>query len=431
MGAGLRRPGAGDLAAGLKRLVPLGVVVAVSLVAAFVWAVPGVSSRSTPNVAAPRSPAGTAPLSAQAGDVSGGEVTAPAAPAAAPAPPPAPATTAAPVVAPPATAAIVSTVHAADTGHDVPSPNVTTVRYGPIPVLPALLGKPTPTIAGAPLVANLPLLPMPCANCYVTGTTIDMVYENGQSANLDTGVMLHHLVLFQPMVDDTTCARTTPIGFMGQRFFASGNERTPGALPAGYGVHFGGGPLGAFFEIMNHSDQLKVVYLTAQVSWLPDSTPGITAVTPVWLDQNNCSTSTFAIPAGTSESVWTWHSPLTGRFVTAGGHVHDGGVKTVLSNRSTGQQICSSVAGYGTKPAYMGSIETMSVCSWDRLGTVRRGETLALTTHYNSSVPQPDAMGIMIAYLYPTDDLEGGTPAPEGVTNPEANPNPPPPHMHH
>jgi hypothetical protein len=335
------------------------------------------------------------------------------------------------VVAPPATAEILSTVQAADTGGGMPAPNVTTVRYGPIPVLPALLGKPTATIAGAPLVADLPLLPMPCANCYVTGTTIDMVYDNGQSANLDTGVMLHHLVLFQPMLPDTTCARTTPIGFMGQRFFASGNERTPGALPAGYGVHFGGGPLGAFFEIMNHSDQLKVVYLTAQVSWLPDSTPGMKAVTPVWFDQNNCSTSTFAIPAGPSESVWTWQSPVTGRFVAAGGHVHDGGVKTVLSNQSTSRQICSSVAGYGSKPAYMGSIESMSVCSWDRLGTVRAGERLALTTHYNSSAPQSDAMGIMIAYLYPTDDLEGGTPAPEAVTNPEANPNPPASGNHH
>jgi hypothetical protein len=34
-------------------------------------------------------------------------------------------------------------------------------------------------------------------------------------------------------------------------------------------------------------------------------------------------------------------------------------------------------------------------------------------------------MGIMIAYLYPTDDLTGGTPAPESMTDP-ATTTPPP-----
>jgi hypothetical protein len=311
----------------------------------------------------------------------------------------------------------------------MPEPNVATVRYGPIPVLPSILGNPSQTTAAVPLLGNLPLLPMPCSNCFLTGTTIDLVYDNGQPANLDTGVMLHHLVLFQPQVDDATCARTTPVGLLGQRFFASGNERTPGNLPAGYGVHLGTGPLAAYFDIMNHSDQLRLVYLTANVRWLPDSTPGMKAVTPLWFDENNCSTSTYPIPAGPSSRTWRWTSTMTGRFVTAGGHLHDGGVRTMLMNETTGEHICSSVAGYGTKPAYMGSIESMSVCSWDRLGTVRRGEILALETRYDSSEPQSDVMGIMIAYLYPTDDLTGGTPAPMSMTDPPTTT--PPAVMHH
>lgn len=312
----------------------------------------------------------------------------------------------------------------------MPEPNVAAVRYGPIPALPSILGAPMSTTAGVPLLANLPLIPAPCSNCFATGTTIDLVYDNGQPANLDTGVMLHHLVLFQPQVDDATCARATPVGLLGQRFFASGNERTAGNLPDGYGIHLGGGPLAAYFEIMNHSSELKLVYITATVRWLPDSTPGIKAVTPVWFDENNCSTSTYAIPAGPSSRTRSWTSTLTGRFVTAGGHVHDGGVRTMLMNDKTGQHICSSVAGYGTKPAYMGSIESMSLCSWDRLGTVRKGEVLSLTTDYVSSQAQSDVMGIMLAYLYPTDDLNGGTPAPASVNDPSSMTPPPVMHEH-
>ena len=64
----------------------------------------------------------------------------------------------------------------------------------------------------------------------------------------------------------------------------------------------------------------------------------------------------------------------------------------MLMNETTGEHICSSVAGYGTKAAYMGSVESMSLCSWDRLGTVRKGEVLSLTTDYASSKPQSDGV---------------------------------------
>lgn len=36
----------------------------------------------------------------------------------------------------------------------------------------------------------------PCANCYLTGVKPDLTYADGSSANYDTGVTLHHAVLF-------------------------------------------------------------------------------------------------------------------------------------------------------------------------------------------------------------------------------------------
>ena len=304
------------------------------------------------------------------------------------------------------------------------TPNVTTVKDGPLPVLPSLLGQPFDLVGGVPLVAGLPVLTSPCSNCYVTGVQVDMVFADGRSATLDSGIMLHHLVLIQPGLPDATCGPSTLLGALGQRFFASGNERTPGVLPAGFGYHLGSGPLLAVFDLMNMSSSLQVVWLAATVSWLPDTTPGIKPVTPVWLDENNCSTSTYTIPAGPSNRVWTWTSTITGRVVTAGGHVHDGGVETMLTDQTTGQHICTSQAGYGTKAAYMGSVESMTTCSHDRIGTVHAGDVLALDTYYNSPVPKTDVMGIMIAYVYQTNDLAGGTedPAATGPASPPGAP---------
>ncbi len=242
--------------------------------------------------------------------------------------------------------------------------------------------------------------------------------------------MLHHLVVFNSGRPDATCAPHTPVGSMGERFFAAGNERTSGTLPAGFGYHLGPDPVRGLLEIMNHAPEAKTVYLRATVSHVPDSEPGMRAVTPVWMDENNCGTSQYSAPAGESNQVARWTSTVTGRVIAAGGHVHDGGLRTVLANETTGEHLCTSYAGYGTDPAYAGSVESMSTCIWDRLGTVRRGEVLAIDTHYNLAEARSDVMGIMLAYVYETDDLAGGTPAPAEQTPPPSPATPPGHHQH-
>ncbi len=81
----------------------------------------------------------------------------------------------------------------------------------------------------------------------------------------------------------------------------------------------------------------------------------------------------------------------------------------------------TSLAGYGTKPEFARSIESMTTCRWDRLGVVKIGETVGLHAYYDSDVAVPDAMGIMIAYLFETDDPAGGTEPPPGVTEPASS----------
>ena len=75
------------------------------------------------------------------------------------------------------------------------------VRYGPI-LVPAAVGEHPGEFA-----AVVPAMPMPCTNCFLTATQVDMVFEDGRSANLDNGLMLHHIVVFNTGRPDATCAK--------------------------------------------------------------------------------------------------------------------------------------------------------------------------------------------------------------------------------
>ncbi|MEX2392960.1 MAG: hypothetical protein WD826_00640 [Actinomycetota bacterium] len=294
------------------------------------------------------------------------------------------------------------------------------VKYGPFVLPPAGLG------GEAHYNRVLTNVAKPCTNCYIVEAKPNLVNENGTSANLDTGAMLHHAVWTRPSIDDTTCGRSSAIGSQGERFFASGNERTEFVLPAGFGYPVGTDAWNLIVEVMNHSQQSRTVYISLAVEYLPLSAD-IDPVTPVWMDVDNCADSQYAIPAGETHTTWDWTSKVTGRIVAAGGHVHDGGVKTVFRNESMDKDVCTSVAGYGSDPAFDGSIESMSFCSWDRIGAVKKGEVLGLHAYYDSTEAQDDVMGIVVAYVFETSDLAGGT---TYTGKPPAEPDPPPPHDH-
>ncbi|MDQ3932890.1 MAG: hypothetical protein M3252_08660 [Actinomycetota bacterium] len=305
----------------------------------------------------------------------------------------------------------------------------TTVSYGPFLLPPA---PPAPSAAGQRVggarlgESHLNLLlynvPKPCQDCFITSLRPDLVDPDGRSANLDTGVMLHHAVWFQSGRPDTTCGPDTLVGRVGQRFFATGNERTGGRFVPGFGYHVGDSSWALIVELMNHTDQPKTVNLTLEVTWRPSSAD-MEPLTPVWLDVDNCRDSEYSAPAGPSRAQWRWTSTLRGRVISAAGHLHDGGIQTVLANLGTKRDICTSAAGYGRNAAYRGSIESMSACNWDAIGTVREGEVLALDAYYDLPSARDDVMGIMVAYVYETADLLGGTPRPPQPA-PEPSPSP-------
>ncbi|MBA3744177.1 hypothetical protein [Sporichthya sp.] len=280
---------------------------------------------------------------------------------------------------------------------------VSVVRLGPF-VLPS-----APT---GEMQVNRPLpnVPKPCEDCYITAIEPRLVTADGKRADMSTGVMMHHFVVAETAATDPTCGRNG-IGAMGRRLFASGDERTPIRLPDGFGFRVRPGPWAGLIELMNHSETPQVVFFETVVHHVPASTPGMKAVTPVWLDVNNCMTSEYAVPTGKSATAWSWRSSLTGRVVAAGGHVHAGGMGMTLDNVTTKARICSSRAGYGSG-ALDGLVTSMSTCSWDSLGALRAGDKLTLTSMYDAPKAMGDVMGIMLIAVYETDEVDGGTTAP-------------------
>ncbi len=241
-------------------------------------------------------------------------------------------------------------------------------------------------------------VPRPCSDCYLVAMVPDLVYANGQIANFDTKAMLHHVVLFNAEATDTTCPNTG-VGHLGQRFFASGNERTIFSLPKGYGYPVGSGDRWRLLtHLMNMAGANQSYYIRLTFFYV-EARPGIRPVTPVWLDIANCGDSEYSIPVGRSDAQWDYTVPasLAGNLVAIAGHQHNDAVQ--IQATDGGRVLCTSRAGYGRNPSYMGNIESMSGCSGTPLARIRAGEVIGLHSVYDTDHAQDNVMGIMLGYV--------------------------------
>jgi hypothetical protein len=63
---------------------------------------------------------------------------------------------------------------------------------------------------------------MPCTDCLLTKMIANLTYPNGTYANSHNGMWLHHTLMYDLGRPDPVCSESPA-----NRFFASGNERTP------------------------------------------------------------------------------------------------------------------------------------------------------------------------------------------------------------
>jgi hypothetical protein len=239
----------------------------------------------------------------------------------------------------------------------------------------------------------------PCLDCYITSFTPDLVYADGTRATLENGVMLHHTVFTSQFRQDATCSGTL-LGLAGERFFASGNERTAITFPAGYGYRVRWyDSWNQLVDLMNHSATAQTVYVQVTYTYRP-SWESVNRLRPVWLDIDQCGDSEYSIPAGFSDTHWDWRVNVPGRVVAMIGHLHGHGVAIEATNESRGgTSICKSVATLD--PADVHNVLAMSTCTGDPLAVVGQGDVVRLHSMYDSSHPADDVMGIMLAYISP------------------------------
>jgi hypothetical protein len=270
-----------------------------------------------------------------------------------------------------------------------------TIRYGPFTI-------PAGTATDPGMVHNKLLLGVarPCVDCYLTSFKPDLVYGDGTQATMASGPMLHHAVLTSQWRRDATCAGSW-LGLAGERFFASGNERTAISFPAGYGYrvrYYDSWNL--LVDLMNHSTSSQTVYVQVSFTIRP-SWESVQPLKPVWLDIDQCGDSEYSIPAGYSDTHRDWTVNVPGKVVAMLGHVHGHGIAVEATNESRGgASICRSVATLD--PTNVHSVLAMSTCTGNPLATIRQGDIVRLHSEYNSTHPADDVMGIMLGFINPS-----------------------------
>ena len=268
------------------------------------------------------------------------------------------------------------------------------VRYGPFSL-------PAATDAGPGMIHNQLKFAVerPCLDCFITSFTPDLVYPDGTRATMATGAMLHHFVLTSQFRADATCSNTL-LGLAGQRFFASGNERTAIAFPYGYGYRVRWyDSWNLLVDLMNHASATQTVYIQVTYRYRPPW-ESVKPLRPVWLDIDQCGNSEYSIPAGFSDTHWDWNVNVPGKIIGMIGHLHGHGVAIEATNESEGgKSICKSVATLDPNDVH--SVLAMSSCVADPVASVRQGQVVRLHSMYQSSHPANDVMGIMLAYINP------------------------------
>lgn len=232
-------------------------------------------------------------------------------------------------------------------------------------------------------------------------------------------VHLHHAVWLNTRKEDMTCPNFIApdlLDYLPDRFFATGKERTRVEFPDGYGYHWDNQPLDGYASIMGplwfmnthlhwmHGGYPKEVYIRLHLGFTPDDeAAGMTDVRPVWFDVDNCSDSEFDVPDLQDDysPSWDYTMPVGGEFITMGGHLHDGGRRIELFNKTTGEMVYVSRAVYGSKNPANSDWDLRKMTSYSQTPgiEVAVGNELRLTAFYDHSKNWTDVMGIMIGAL--------------------------------
>ncbi|KUJ16009.1 uncharacterized protein LY89DRAFT_750161 [Mollisia scopiformis] len=273
-----------------------------------------------------------------------------------------------------------------------------------------------------------------CSDCLITYIEAGLEFPNGTYANANTSLWLHHTVLYNFNNLDTVCGATEP----GERFFASGNERSPadismnGTNTVGYYV----GPedkIGFLAELMNTEMVNQSAVVTITFEYIPGLPASFNKATPIWLDISGCGGGSDMPAKNDTAFQYTspvWTANATGRVTCAIGHLHDGGVNLDITKNN--QTACDCTSAYGQTPGYMDPMGSSGMMSMPGMtmgthissitecstGQVNLGDNMMVTAYYNTSEYEPmtntdgtlaPIMGIGLLYLAQNEASSSGS----------------------
>jgi hypothetical protein len=296
--------------------------------------------------------------------------------------------------------------------------------------------------------------PAPCTNCGITDMVPNLVYADGTTANMNNGLLLHHVVFFNPAQSAIVCGTA-------EAFTGAGNERTGVHLPTPFAYENNSANWQMVTHLVNLKPFTQTVYV--QMVFRHRPLPEVQKARPIWLDIDACGgDSEYTIPTGYSDTHSSWTSTIDARVLDMYGHLHDvdiidpapcethcpergggialsaevvGGPPTDYYGPNppnnpppadlTGATMCRSEASYatafGNANAFAGHLDTMGHCmiasdlppgsqpqahppaaAYPSEGyPIRKGQVIRLHSEYQngSGVPKTDVMGIMLGWL--------------------------------
>jgi len=241
-------------------------------------------------------------------------------------------------------------------------------------------------------------VPRPAGAFGIKTMTFDVVDANGNPVDRSM-VHLHHVLLMTSARQDQFCNRP-------ERFAGAGAERTPLSLYGPYAYMVGAGDSwSALWHVMNMSDQAQQVYIQYDIGYQPGATStNSRPVTPFFLDVTGCGNSEYDVPGtGGPNSVLTttrtFTAPWDGYLVTAGGHLHEGGIDITVRDDASGLS-CTMNAHYDPpmEPGMMNPPAGITTCPVHE--RIHAGGHYTVLSRYDNSMPYQGVMGIVLAYAW-------------------------------
>lgn len=126
-----------------------------------------------------------------------------------------------------------------------------------------------------------------------------------------------------------------------ERLFAMGKETEAVSLPGKLAIPIGQGQRLGFY-VAWHNDtgrDFKDISVRVVMNWVPGTaSKDLIPVLPVYLDVNNDvgGDDTFDVTPGKSSKAFEFVSPVSGKLLAVGGHLHDYGAAVRLDDAATG-----------------------------------------------------------------------------------------------